>query len=87
MAIKGIPPALRRVGCSPSPARDICFVFCAFADPGADRATTGRKGHKQHQKNCANLCTIVQTFSKKIPPKRDFSSQRFLSSFHSIRKH
>nr|DAI71343.1 MAG TPA: hypothetical protein [Caudoviricetes sp.] len=44
----------------PSPARDICFVFCAFPDLGADRAATGRKGHKQHQKNCANLCTIVQ---------------------------
>lgn len=45
----------------PSPARDICFVFCAFADPGSDRAATGRKGHKQRQKNCANLCTIVHS--------------------------
>ncbi len=47
----------------PSPARDICFVFCAHPDPEPDRAATGRKGHKQHQKNCANLCTIVQTKS------------------------
>lgn len=43
----------------PSPARDICFVFCAFSDPRSDRATIGRKGHKKHQKNCANFCTIV----------------------------
>ncbi|EEW1937683.1 hypothetical protein FQE82_19265 [Escherichia coli] len=33
---------------------------------------------------CALLC---RHFLKKIPPKRDFSSQRFLSSFHPIRKH
>ncbi|BCT17821.1 hypothetical protein R2TS_09930 [Enterobacter asburiae] len=44
----------------PSPARDICFVFRAFLDPEPDRAATGRKGHKQLQKNCAILCTIVQ---------------------------
>ncbi|HGG9089444.1 hypothetical protein ACE3KU_24560, partial [Enterobacter hormaechei subsp. steigerwaltii] len=30
----------------PSPARDICFVFRAFADHEPDRATTGRKGHE-----------------------------------------
>lgn len=58
----------------PSPARDICFVFCAFADPGPALAAKGRKGHKQHQKNCANLCTIVQqrkkTRKKEKPPSK-----------------
>jgi len=43
-----------------SPTRDICLDFCAFADSAPNRAITGRKGHKQHQKNCANLCTVVQ---------------------------
>ena len=73
MAIKGItsrPSVAWAV--PPSPTRDICFVFCALADPGTDRATTGRTGHKQHQKNCANLCTIVQTFSKKNPAEAGF---------------
>lgn len=81
MAIKGItsrPSVAWAV--PPSPARDICFVFCAFPDLGADRATTGRKGHKQHQKNCANLCTIVRQRKKarreeKPPLKDSFSCQ------------
>ena len=44
----------------PSPARDKRPFFCAGTDPGSDRAITGRKGHKQTQKNCAKLCTIVR---------------------------
>jgi hypothetical protein len=56
----------------PSPARDICFVFCASVDQGADHAATGWKGYKWLQKNCANLCTIVQrrkeTRKKEMPP-------------------
>lgn len=45
----------------PSPARDKRPFFCAGTDPGSDRASTGRKGHKLIQKNCAKLCAIVQT--------------------------
>lgn len=47
MTIKGI-TSLPSVAWAvpPSPARDFCFVFCAFADPELDRAATGRKGHK-----------------------------------------
>jgi hypothetical protein len=44
----------------PSPARDIRFVFRAFADPGPGRAGIGLKGGKVHPKNCANLCSILQ---------------------------
>lgn len=45
----------------PSPARDISLVFCAFADPEANRATTGRKRHNCIKKNCAFLCNPLHT--------------------------
>ena len=82
MAFKGIPycpPVAWAV--PPSPARDICSVFRASVDQGADHAATGWKGYKWLQKNCAKLCAIVQTFSKKIPPKRDFSSHMLFKQF------
>ena len=63
MAFKGIPslpPFAWAV--PPSPARDICFVFCAFPNPEPNPAITGQKADKQHQKNCANLCTFVQLY-------------------------
>ncbi len=61
MAIRGI-PSLPPVAWAvpPSPARDIRFVFRAFADPGPDRTGVGLKGDKLNQKIvqiCALLCT------------------------------
>ncbi|EDV5227984.1 hypothetical protein XT99_002883 [Salmonella enterica subsp. enterica] len=44
----------------PSPARGKRFNFCARTDPASDRASTGRKGQKIGQKNCAKLCKIVR---------------------------
>lgn len=43
----------------PSPARDICFVFCAFTESEPDRAATERKMRNHDQNNCANLCRFA----------------------------
>lgn len=50
-------------GCSPVTCAQKKRVFCARTDPWRIQPPRGPEGQKVVQKNCANLCTIVQCVS------------------------